>query len=69
YARFASRHLFEFGAKVLSAMRKQFGRPRRKVRLATQLERACPQARHSPCAGRQHLMTAARKDAITLEAN
>ncbi len=25
YARFASRHLFEFGAKVLSAMRKQFG--------------------------------------------
>ncbi|MGH3563271.1 MAG: phosphogluconate dehydrogenase (NAD(+)-dependent, decarboxylating), partial [Mycobacterium sp.] len=25
YARFASRQLFEFGAKVLSAMRKQFG--------------------------------------------
>lgn len=25
YARFASRNLFEFGAKVLSAMRKQFG--------------------------------------------
>ncbi|WP_046317768.1 phosphogluconate dehydrogenase (NAD(+)-dependent, decarboxylating) [Mycobacterium sp. UM_Kg1] len=25
YARFSSRHLFEFGAKVLSAMRKQFG--------------------------------------------